>query len=123
MINPEEAEITILIKHLFKDIGLPQRYSFVHIKKTRENKKIIFTTKSIFTHKPDTIKMPEDAILLPLNNLTCSFDIITPNKVDCTFDVLFANYLNIPLFAEKIIGLLLFKVFKRTKQFIENITI
>lgn len=120
IINETEAEITLLLKHFFKDIGLPQRYSFVHMTKTVEHNLISFSGKSILT-KPDNI--PCDVQLLPINNVTSAFQILSPHTAMITFHIIFENYLVVPTFAEKIIGLLLFKLFKRTKQFIENIII
>jgi hypothetical protein len=37
-----------------------------------------------------------------------------------SFTVQFEDYVEIPAFAEKIVGLILNKIFKRVKQFIEN---
>jgi len=37
--------------------------------------------------------------------------------------VLFEDYVKIPQFAEKMVGLILNKIFKRVKQFIENVRV
>lgn len=121
IINDNEANITVLIKHFFQDIGLPQRFSFVNITKTVDANKIIFVSKSITTHKPT--EMPFDAELLPLQNMTCTIDITNPHNASVSLNVTFANIFKVPSFAEKILGLICFKVFKRVKQFIENISI
>lgn len=121
IINDKEANSTALIKHFFQDIGLPQRYSFVNVTKITEKNKIIFVSKSITTHKPD--EMPNDAQLLPLQHMNCTFDIINSHNVSVSLNIAFGNNFNVPSFVEKIIGLLFFKIFKRVKQFIENISI
>jgi hypothetical protein len=118
-INDNEAIATLLIKHFFEDLGLPQRFSFLHIKKFVEESRIIFVSQSIRSHKPEG--MPEEAELMAINDLTSVCDIITPHKINFSFNIIFDPIMNIPPFAEKMVGLILFKIFKRVKQFIENV--
>ena len=118
-INDEEAVATLLIKHFFEDLGLPQRFSFLHIKKFVEENRIIFVSQSIKSYKPEG--MPEEAELMAINDLTSVCDIITPHKINFSVNIIFDPTMNIPPFAEKMVGLILFKIFKRVKQFIENV--
>ena len=118
-INDNEAIATLLIKHFFEDLGLPQRFSFLHIKKFVEESRIIFVSQSIKSHKPEG--MPEEAELMSINDLTSVCDIITPHKINFSCNIIFDPIMNIPPFAEKMVGLILFKIFKRVKQFIENV--
>jgi hypothetical protein len=67
--------------------------------------------------------MPADSELMPIQDLVASFDIETLHMTAVTFDIWFDKRFNVPVFAEKIIIQILFKVFKRVKQFIENIAI
>ena len=120
-ISDTEANVTLLLKHFFEDLGLPQRYSYVHMTKHVERNNITFITKSITTGKPND--MPVDSELMPIQDLVVSFDIVTPYRTEVTFNILFDKRFNTPVFAEKIIAQILFKVFTRVKQFIENITI
>ena len=117
--NNDEIILTLLMKHFFEDLGLPQRYSFIHMKKVVEEDKIKFTGQSIKTHKPEG--MPEDAELMALQNMIAICDIITPHKVNFSFNVIFDGEMNFPPFAEKMVGMILHKIFKRVKQFIENV--
>ena len=117
--NDEEAVATLLIKHFFEDLGLPQRFSFLHIKKFVEENRIIFVSQSIRSYKPEG--MPEEAELMAINDLTSVCDIITPHKINFSCNIIFDPTMNIPPFAEKMVGLILFKIFKRVKQFIENV--
>jgi hypothetical protein len=55
-----------------------------------------------------------------LNNIC---DIITPHKINFSCNVIFDPNTNIPPFAEKMVGIILHKIFKRVKQFIENVRI
>ena len=118
-LNENEAIITLLLKHFFEDLGLPQRYSYVHmIKKTEENK-VIFSSKTIHSQKPQGI--PENAEQMSIENLVCICDIITPHNLNFTFDIYFdSERILPPLPVQKIIGVLINKIFKRVKQFIEN---
>jgi hypothetical protein len=118
-INENEATATILVKHLFEDLGLPQKYSCVHIQKTVNNNQTIFRSQSIVTEKPNHI--PADAELMAMKENIGICDILTPHKINFSFTVLFEDYVKIPLFAEKLVGVILNKIFKRVKLFIENI--
>jgi len=120
-ISDTEARVTLLLKHFFEDLGMPQRYSYVHMTKHVERNNITFVTKSITNEKPPG--MPIDSELMPIQDLVASFDIVTPHMSSVTFDILFDKRFNIPVFVEKIIAQILFKVFTRVKQFIENIAI
>ena len=85
------------------------------------DKQIIFRSKSIYTDRPQYI--PEDAELMAMKENIGVCNIITPHKINFMFTVLFEDYVTIPQFAEKLIGIILNKIFKRLKQFIENVRI
>jgi uncharacterized protein YkvS len=120
-INENEAIVTILMKHLFEDLGLPQKYSYARIQRTVTDNQTIFRTKSIIGERPKGI--PADAELMAMKENIGICDIINPHKINFSFTVLFEDYVKIPQFAEKIVGLILNKIFKRVKQFIENVII
>jgi hypothetical protein len=118
-INDTEANICLLIRPLFEDLGLPQKYSYLHIEKIINENQIIFRSKSIYNKRP--INIPDEAELMAMKENIGVCDIITPHKIKFTFTVLFEDYVKIPQFAEKMVGLILSKIFKRVKQFIENV--
>jgi len=120
-INDNEIIATLLMKHFFEDLGLPQRFSFIRMIKIEEEGKITFNSTSIKTHQPPN--MPENSELMAIQDLTCICDIITPHKINFTTNIIFEPYMNIPPFAEKMVGMILHKIFKRVKQFIENVRI
>ena len=120
-INEDEAVAVLLIKHLFEDLGLPQKYTYFHIEKIVNNNQIIFRSKTIHTEKPPSI--PADAELMAMKENIGVCDIISPHKIKFAFTVLFEDYVKIPQFAEKMVGLILNKIFKRVKQFIENVRV
>jgi len=113
--------MNMLMKHLFEDIGLPQRFSYVHMIKQVEENKITFTSQSIYSERPEG--MPENAEQMPIKNMICECNIITPHRIGFSCNIVFEDHMSVPQFAEKMVGLILFKIFNRVKQFIENVRI
>ena len=118
-VSDNEVIMIMLIKNLFEDLGLPQRFSYVRMKKCIDPTKITFHSQSILDERPKGI--PDAAELLPIKYLNCECDIITQHKISFICNIVFENYLDVQSFAEKAVGLILFKIFKRLKQFIENV--
>ena len=119
LINDNEAIFYFLIKNLFEDIGFSQRYIHLHINKITKKNNIQFISQTIKTEIPEDI--PHGCELLYVENFTCSCDILTQHKVSFSFNILFKESMIVPPVLEKLVGLILFKIFKRVKQFIENI--
>ncbi len=117
-ISENQAVVTLLIRHLFEDLGLPQKYSYLHMTKTINNNQIIFSSQSIHSERPEGVPVEAELMAMKENIGIC--DIVTPHKMNFSFTVQFEDYVEIPQFAEKMIGILLNKIFKRVKQFIEN---
>ena len=120
-INETEAVMTMLVKHLFEDLGLPQRFTYVHIAKYVETNKILFVSRSIYSERPSN--MPPESEQMPLKEMTCECNIINPHHLEFNCKILFEDTMRIPPFAEKMVGLIVFKIFSRVKQFIENVII
>ena len=119
-LSENEAIVTLLLKHLFEDIGLPQKYSYVHMTKKVEQNKVTFISKSIHSHRPEGI--PENAELMSIDNLECICDIETPHKINFTFEVIFDKKRRTPpFFVQKMLGNIMNKIFKRVKLFIESL--
>jgi hypothetical protein len=119
--NEEEAKITLLIKHFFNDLGFPQKYSHMGFEKTITEKGVNFIGASIFSEKPEYI--PSEVELLPIEILNIDCNVISPHNVDLNCIIVFHNSLVIPSFIEKIIGIIINKIFSRIKKFIENIKV
>ena len=119
-LNDSEVIITLLMKHFFQDLGMPQKFSFMHMKKIVEDRKIVFIAQTIKSHRPPN--MPKDSELIAIENMISICDIITPHKVDFSFNVS-GESMNVPPFAEKMVAMISNKIFKRVKQFIENVRI
>ena len=120
-VSENEAIVTLLMKHFFEDLGLPQRFSYVHMQKFIDSNKITFHSKSIRDHRPPN--MPPDSELMNMRDLICECIIVTPHKANFNVNVIFDPSMIVPPFAEKMVGMILFKIFKRVKQFIENVRV
>ena len=92
-LNENQAVATLLMKHLFEDLGLPQRYSYLHMTKIVNEKQIIFRSQSIHTERPPGI--PEDAKLMAMKENIGICDIVTPHKINFYFTVQFEDYVNV----------------------------
>lgn len=119
IINENEATVALLMKHLFEDLGLPQRFSYVHVAKTTHEHSIVFEAKTIKTERPEG--MPTEAELTPLKKMLCECNIVNPHKICFTTTILFESHMTIPTVVEKLVGIILFKIFNRVKRFIENV--
>lgn len=116
--------ITLLMRHFFEDLGLPQKYSHMKMKREMDfhNNTIHFTSSSSMPtsySKPDFV--PSDAELVPIVH----FDIMVHclSQHVCEFHCLLQldNKFKMMPFMEKTIGIIVHKVFSRGREFIENI--
>ncbi|MFY7729924.1 MAG: hypothetical protein ACOVRN_10430 [Flavobacterium sp.] len=121
VINEQEATINLLMRHLFEDLGLPQRFSYLHVKKTAIDQCIQFTCTTIRSERP--AQMPPDAELMPIQTMSCICRGYTNHRMECEMRVHFDDSMRVPAVAEKMVGMILFKIFKRVKQFIEDVRI
>ena len=117
--SENEVTIAFLMKNLFEDLGLSQNYYFMNMTKFYDNNQILFKGETITNYKPNFV--PEDAELMNIQDLTCTCHILTPHKILFHFNTIFDSNVTIPPFFEKIFGTILYKIFNRTKQFIENV--
>ena len=120
-LNENEAIITLIMKNFFEDFGLPQKYSYMHMKKTVNNNQIVFDAQAIQQGKPDTI--PPDAQPVSFSKMTSICYLETPHKIRFTYNVSMDEGRMIPPFVEKFVGIASNKIFTRVKQFIENVTV
>lgn len=121
VINEQEATINLLMKHLFEDLGLPQRFSYLHMKKTALENCIQFTSTTIRSERPAS--MPPDAELMAIQSMICVCQAHTDHRMMVEIRAHFDDSMKIPAVAEKMVGMIFFKIFKRVKQFIENVRI
>jgi len=118
-ISENEVIAILLMKNLFEDIGLPQRFLHIHINKFVQDNKITFLSNSIKTHRPEGVPIDSELMAIEFMSIIC--DIVTPHKVCFSLNIMFDEELSVPTFVEKIVGVIVGKIFKRVKQFIENV--
>jgi hypothetical protein len=120
--SDNEVNCLIIVKKLFQDLGLPQKYSYLNMKKIFiDNKTILFHAVPIFTEIPQNL--PLNCESTNIHSIKCLCDIITNHEIKFTFDIYLQEKAYMPPFLEKMIGLIIHKLFKRVKQFIENVVI
>jgi hypothetical protein len=119
-IDQSTVKIITVVNHLFQELGLPQYFSNLLIKKEIYDNKIIFNGMSIYK-KPEFIdKMAQQ---IPLHNLIITCSIMNNHNIDCVVDIfLEKKNPNLPLYIENIVLMILTKIFNRLKQFIENVS-
>jgi hypothetical protein len=120
-IDDNNAEFIFVMKHFFADIGLPQRYYHFMMKKNfniNENK-IVFTSETINSNKPDFISKDVEFLSIDKMIYECQFTSLQRDKMLFSALISFDKNLNIPEYVEKVVGLIVNKIFIRVKQFIE----
>ena len=110
------------MKHFFKDFGLPQRYSSIHVKQSDLDPAtniVQFYGKTILTQTPPNL--PEKAELLPLENMNIKFIILSNHEVEVHVELIFEEIFSLIPMVEKMVGLIIHKIFNKTRQFIESL--
>ena len=123
IINENEAIIYMLIKHFFKELGIVRRYAYLNAKIIHKDNNFEFQIKTNHDEPTKNIIIPNDAYLLPLDDMVISFDIIDQHNVNAKHNIHFSSSFEIPEIVEKLALPLFAKIFTRTKQFIENIQV
>ena len=119
--NKSETDINvnILLNDIFADLGLPHYFLALNVKKVITDSKISFICSS-FDNKLDIY--PDDIELIPIQKFDIHFDIIQNYNIKINCDIDLIDNHNIPSFAEKMIGNIIYNIFNRLKQFIENVS-
>jgi hypothetical protein len=116
----ESVIISVLLKDIFCEIGLPQYYTDLHINMTNTLSGIRFfiNNNKINANKPKV----NDTECLPIEQIVIDFDVITMHYIKVNCDITLTDDHNLPQFTEKIIGNMIYNILNKVKQFIENIT-
>jgi hypothetical protein len=119
--SDSEAVLVLVMRNLFEEMGLPQRYSHVHMQLVRkpEHNEVAFVAQSVRSLRPEGV--PVEAEQLPMENLVCTCTFSSSHQVSFACKISFGPGFSVPLFAEKMVGLISYKMFHRVKQFIENV--
>jgi hypothetical protein len=116
-ISDTESNIILVMKKFMFDL-ISQRYAYLHTTKHRQNNNIIFTSKTITTDKP--CDMNDKLELLTIESIINKFEILSPHKLHFECDIKFNDETHIPALFDKILGIIINKIFNRVKTFIEN---
>ena len=120
IINEEDANVFILMKHLFKEMGLKQRYFCFDIKKIElENGlSFILTQNSEYGQQVNNCS---NAHLMPIKHMLYNFELVSLHKLKMTQYINFDPEVGLPTFLEPVFGLVSKTMLKQMKQFIEAI--
>lgn len=120
IINEEDATVFLLMKHLFKEMGLKQRYFCFDIKKVDLENGISF----ILTQNPEYGQQVNDcsnAHLMPIKHMLYNFELVSLHKIKMTQYINFDPEVGLPTFLEPVFGLISKTMLKQMKQFIEGV--
>jgi len=115
-----EAQFLVTMKHFFKDLGLPQRYSSLEVTQRRNHAENIiefYGKTNPFKKPPD---LPKKAELLPLEHMNIICEIISNHEVEFRVELIFESNFNLIPMVEKLAGRILHKIFNTTKLFIQS---
>jgi hypothetical protein len=124
--NDTQATLLAINKHLFQDLGISQKYTHLEItKKKEELNKIIFDLQTIKINPQEhslSHLIPEKAERLPIEQFLVVCNIINKHKIEILIDFkIDIDTIELPDFVENALCKIFIKMFKRVKQFIENI--
>ena len=120
ILNDEDANVFLLMKHLFKEMGLKQRYFCFDIKKVDLENGISF----ILTQNAEYGQQDNDcssAHLMPIKHMLYNFELVSLHKIKMTQYINFDPEVGLPTFLEPVFGLISKTMLKQMKQFIECI--
>jgi hypothetical protein len=117
------AIISVLIKNLFEDLGLSQKYSCLQITKNIHNSQIILDLKIIIpTNKPEWLT--NDMEMANIKSMKLISDVSkSRHKIKFNFLVDFQEDMEAPVFVQKVSVMIINKIINRLKQFIENVRV
>ena len=120
IINEEDANVFLLMKHLFKEMGLKQRYFCFDIKKVDLENGISF----ILTQNAEYGQQVNDctnAHLMPIKHMLYNFELVSLHKIKMTQYINFDPEVGLPTFLEPVFGLVSKTMLKKMKLFIEGV--
>jgi len=111
---------TVIMKHFFQDLGIPQKYLHITIQKTTDNTTNCIIFHSIPVINDVNIDIPLGAEPIHIKQFTITCKCYSLSEIQINTDVILEDKVNIPHIIENFIGPIVFKIFNRIKQFIDN---
>jgi hypothetical protein len=123
----ENARLTLVLKHILKDLGLPQMWADMRIvREDRDN----LVTLTITHYLVDDVHSDDDYEQIPLKSMVVRCNTENPHKINICIDVFYNDTPlgmdfskpahNIQNFVDKMIKTLIKNIINRLKQFIEK---
>ncbi len=121
--DENSATISVLIKNLFEDLGLSQKYSCLLMTKSIQNSRIIFDLTTIVpTNKIEWLT--NDMEMANIKSIKLISDVSNNrNKVNFKCLIDFQEDMEAPVFVQKVSVMVINKIINRLKQFIENVRV
>jgi hypothetical protein len=122
LIDDKNGECYFLLKHLFSDFGLPQKYIHLDIEKIEdsENNTILFVCKNSTTN---TLNIPKIGEQMSYEAMFFKCKLVNNHCISVENNIFLSEETDVPAFVEKMVGIVTSKMFIKIKQFIENVTI
>ena len=119
----EDLVVKYLISKNYKIIARNYRFGHLEIDIITSLGKefVFFEVKTINSVELNDI--PTNSELMPIQIIECNCDILSQQKIKLTFNILLHEHVYILPLVEKMTITILYKIFNRVKQFIENFTI
>ena len=139
--NDHCAHLTLVLKHILKDLGVPQMYANVIIKREDLDNMVTFTITHVSSNDGEKEKekeKDEDYEVIPVKSIVIKFDIKNIHKIDICIDVFYDELpspssstlvdvvgdqlqeKNMRNFIDKMLKTLVKNLINRLKQFIEK---
>lgn len=116
--NENEANLIIVMKHLFKDLGLAQKYSYLNIKFIKNHRFFKFESKPIKRSKPSQV--PISAEVVDFDRIETIGEFITNNHVILKNYTYIGSVTNNMSYFDKIAASITYKIINRLINFISN---
>ena len=119
----ENATICSLMKDLYSDLGIPQSYVCMAVEMINLSDIIRFNCLPL-SNKTTPLEFSSipDLYLLPFKNLIIDCNILTNHHIEINCRINIDDDIEIEQFIEKMVITIVYKIFIRLKQFIENLS-
>jgi hypothetical protein len=120
--DDDEAYAIGILKHFFEDLGMPQRYSYLHIRRmhtdTNKPNVIRFNARTIYDKRPEGVS--QELEIVSFDKMMSAVEIVSSHHLRIVQDIYVNEKVHISPMIEKFIGTIIMKICKRIKLFIES---
>jgi hypothetical protein len=120
--DDDEAYAIGIMKNFFEDLGMPQRYSYLHIRRMHTDKNnlniVRFNARTIYDKRPEGIS--QDLEIVSFDKMISAIEIVSSHHLRIVQDIYINENVNLSPMIEKFVGTIIVKISKRIKQFIES---